>query len=952
MGWKEWDAERSIEQFGIDLVAQAKGGSLGRAHGRDEVVEAILEHIRREGNRSLVLVGPPGVGKTCLVREVAHRLAGGRGKKPVLLQTSCGVLMSDTRYLGEWQTRAKRILDEAAASEGRLFLYLTDAGDLMSAGTHSKSDESLGRFFAPAVEAGRLAILGECTPEVYRRGFEPFPEMKRLLPLLRVQEPPAEVVREIVRRAASERTAQLTESVLDRIHDLAGRFYPGEAQPGRTIRLLDLAIGVAGERESTEVAMEDVFTALEGSTGIPTLLFDDARPLDLGEVRRFFESRVLGQAEAVEAVVDRITLVKAGLTDPKKPMGVLLFVGPTGVGKTELVKALAEFVFGSEERMVRFDMSEYKDYSSFEKLIGDPKAGPRAAVPQGSLLTAVREQPFRVILFDELEKAHPNVFDLFLQLFDDGRLSDPSGTAVDFTQTIVVMTSNVGSAAFADTRVGFGSDRDGSVSSDVLKELKEFFRPEFLNRIDRIVVFRSLDASTLRTLVHRELGRVWLRSGIGRRRVRVDVEDSVIERLLAEGVSPEYGARPLKRAVERLVLLPVARRLVKMGAGEEGALLRLRVREGRLEVSVVAGRESPRAESPGRGEARAARRHRADLAELEGRYAELGEKLEVLREKARALGLEATKSSLLAETHRVDFWDDPPRAARTMTEIYRLERLLDSADRVAKRVEDAGAFLAGSRERADARRLRQLSDRLGEVESHLDVVAYSLHATEGVDRCDAYIAISLIDAEPAEDDPVGLLAGMYAGWANSKGFAVTTIDEDPIDARRTRRTTLFVDGVAVYGVLASEEGVHEFAYGRGDDRRSRLRKYAKVEVLPALEEEGPALAASDVEFSVELARGRGRRIPTLRSLARLVHGPTQIRVEARTDLEAEPLRAHLVEVLRARLARRDRPAPDGHEPVRRYVLGPERSVRDSRKGTGSVGLDDLFGGALDEFLLV
>ncbi|MCL4157933.1 UNVERIFIED_CONTAM: hypothetical protein GTU68_009451, partial [Idotea baltica] len=297
---------------------------------------------------------------------------------------------------------------------------------------------------------------------------------------------------------------------------------------------------------SFAIEQGDIVRALHRISGLPLHLLDDNIPLDLKETRQFFESRVVGQNEALKTVVDLITLIKAGLTDPGKPTGIMMFAGPTGVGKTELAKALAEFLFGSADRMIRCDMSEYKEYNSFEKFVGrsDREADP------SSLVSQVRRQPFSIILLDEVEKANSNIFDILLQAFDDGRLTDPSGNTTDLTQTIIIMTSNLGSDLSRPKPVGFDSDAPDS-SELVWKALQQFFRPEFLNRIDHIIRFQPLQRDHIRTLAKRELGKALLRNGLIRRELRVSVEPAVHDLLALRGYDEKFGARPLRRQVEK-----------------------------------------------------------------------------------------------------------------------------------------------------------------------------------------------------------------------------------------------------------------------------------------------------------------------------------------------------------------------------------------------------------------
>src|SRR6185312_10896294 len=266
--------------------------------------------------------------------------------------------------------------------------------------------------------------------------------------------------------------------------------------------------------------------------------------------------RVLGQKEAVSAVSDLLALYKTGLNDPDRPAGVLLFVGPTGVGKTELAKATAEFLFGTREKMLRIDVSEYKDFHSFEKLIGDPRQN-----KTGILTEYVRKNPFCVVLLDEFEKGHANLADLMLQVFDDGRLTDAFGDTVDFRHTIIILTSNVGAnLRELGSSIGFsGRGENKDIVRDVRRSLEHAYRPEFLNRIDKILVFEPLEKGDMRRIAQRELGKIYRREGLLERDLLLEVDEGVIDLLLDRGFDPKYGARPLKRAMEELLVLPLAR---------------------------------------------------------------------------------------------------------------------------------------------------------------------------------------------------------------------------------------------------------------------------------------------------------------------------------------------------------------------------------------------------------
>ena len=284
-------------------------------------------------------------------------------------------------------------------------------------------------------------------------------------------------------------------------------------------------------------------------TGLPAFVFSRNMTVSAGTIRKWFQQRIFGQAQAIEAVVESITLFKSGLRDPNQPIGTFLFTGPTGVGKTELSKALAEYLYGSAQRLLRFDMSEYATYNSFQQLIGQGGANSSAL-----LIDPVRAQPFQVILFDEIEKGHSNIYDLMLQLLDEGRMTQPDGQTIDFRNTIVICTTNAGASEMSRPTPGFTQEETSTVPLHVLEN---YFRPEFLNRFQHVLVFHALDKSHVRQIAQGEVKKIIKRSGIVSRNLIIDIDDSVVDAIVQYGYSDRYGARALKREVQRRLALPI-----------------------------------------------------------------------------------------------------------------------------------------------------------------------------------------------------------------------------------------------------------------------------------------------------------------------------------------------------------------------------------------------------------
>lgn len=725
-----------LSGFGRVLTSPDELPTLDRAFERTREVDNLMRMLSKDGGRSIILVGDAGVGKTAIIHELARRLAEDDPDTAVL-ETSTPELMVGTKYIGEWETKLRGLI-EKIKSPRRVYLYLTNVNDLPGAGTTSSNKQNFSTLLGPYMRRGDVTIIGESTADAMRGGIEKDLSVKRMFQTVNIGEPDTDATGRIVREALDDmgRRAGIelraAPEVLDLLIDLSGTYYATMAQPGRSVTVLRQVVDFATERvgdaprgetvQRVRITPEDVIGGLARFTGLPELLLNDELPLNPDAVRAFFDDRVLGQGEAVGAIVDLITLIKAGLTDPSKPFGVFLFVGPTGVGKTELAKALAEFIFGSEDRLLRFDLSEYRDYESFEKLIG----GTIRYRDEGRLTSKVREQPFSVILLDEVEKAHPNIFDLFLQVFDDGRLTDATGRVADFRHTIIIMTSNLASAFTPGGPMGFGGDEAASLASKegILREVQRFFRPEFLNRIDRTVVFNGLGREVMRKIARRELGKVLHRSGLLRRRLVVDLDDSVVDFLMAQGFSPAFGARPLKRAVETRVLLPVARQIVTRGPGFGGEVLH--VRGNGDAVSVQRG-AAPTAACLDGGPLEALAVRPRSRRQARSRLRAAAAQLAALGDRVPAASLRERIGSMEAAMAEVTFWDEPSRAREMLVTLSRAQRLVDGLERLRLGLEDLATALDPEHKESlgtwaealrawliDLRGLQVDADRLGE----------------------------------------------------------------------------------------------------------------------------------------------------------------------------------------------------------------------------------------------
>ncbi|HEX4147740.1 MAG TPA: AAA family ATPase [Pirellulales bacterium] len=959
---------RQLADFGKVLFLDPAERQRVRAFGRQAQIDQLARRLSGPQRGSVLLLGPSGVGKTAVIYELARQAA--EWDEPlVFLETASAQMLAGTTWLGERQTRVKNLVEQARFPR-RLVLFFTDIGNLPTTGTTVHSNDSVGTFLAPFIESGELLVCGECTSEQYRIGLESDPKFAKLFEVHRLEAADRPETLEILtslagqwERSVAERPSPaVSVRALEAVIELSEDYFPGQAFPGKAARLLDRVLREEADKAGTEAAppgleigREHVLRALAQLTGIPSQLLDDAQSLRLEEVRHFFDSRIIGQGEAVEAVVDLITLLKAGLTDPHKPMGVLLFVGPTGVGKTELAKALAEFVFGSSERLLRYDMSEYKDYTSFEKLIGNPQAPDQSPMRRGSLVSRVRQQPFSVILFDEIEKAHPNIFDLFLQLFDAGRMTDAVGQVTNFTKTVIIMTSNIGSDLARPSTFGFRVDEQAEMEDEISARLKQEFRPEFLNRLDRVVKFTPLDRAQMRIIAQRELGRVLLRSGITRRDMLVDVDPGVIDVLLKHGFSRQYGARPLKRAVERVALLPIARQMVKLGGGPAPRVVRLEPVGDAIQVKIV--EQQPRLPPAARVDIAHPYRQRTmkvTLAQLRERAAAIIPRVDMLEAYCRDNLLAENKADLIKSTTLSNFWDAPAEARHVLGAIHRIERVCSAIERVRKRADDLLAHLSSRRVNGAEPSLSKLADQVVDVERDVTMVEYGTHCQGPLEGADAIVSIARVGEEPADDDPVGLLAEMYIRWAHRHGFQSTVLHEVLADEKTTRELAVLLSGVSLYGVLRGESGIHEFIYGK-TSKEPKRSVFCSVRIWPALE--GAAeLPADELECRVESVKGAGKQVPRYRSQVTLTHLPLAITVQTKNGLARQPAIDMCRDYLQARLAARRQQQEAGMadgavEPVvRKYTLRPTSLAKDQRTGASTNSLRELWNGSLGGFL--
>ncbi len=556
----------TLSQVGDPLHLRMLRRDAPRAYRRNRKVSQLLSHLSETAERSVLLIGEAGCGKTSIFYEAVHRIAHKRTpenlKKIPVWQVSGGRLLAGTRYLGEWQERLLKVISELKESGG--ILYADNLIELLDTAGNEQHSQGIPGMLLPHILSGDIVFVTEARPDQLAHAEQTNPSFLRALRSMPIDpmdlgETDAVLEKTAIRLKRQYKNANLPDPTRARILELVGRFRGNMVLPGPGVELLERVFRTFGEHESTEfdLSSEQVLASYSSFTGLPIELLDASIPFSAEDVREYFDDAVFAQPKAVTAVVDLITCIRAGLNDPARPLASFLFLGPTGVGKTQTALTLAEYLFGSRDRLVRFDMSEYQDQWTAGRLVGRFKG------EVGELVRKLRDQPFQVVLLDEIEKAHPLVFDYLLQVFGEGRLTDGTGRTVDATNSVFIMTSNLGSGG--PSGLGFGSADVDAVkdkeAAHYMTAVEQYFRPEFVGRIDRVIPFLSLGGDTAKKLVERALELALTRDGLERRKITVDPHEDVIQFLIRTGFNEKYGARPLQRAVENFVTVPIARYL-------------------------------------------------------------------------------------------------------------------------------------------------------------------------------------------------------------------------------------------------------------------------------------------------------------------------------------------------------------------------------------------------------
>ncbi|TFV59331.1 ATP-dependent Clp protease ATP-binding subunit [Geodermatophilus sp. DF01-2] len=643
----------TLDEYGRDLTEMARDGRIDPVIGREAEIEQTVEVLSRRRKNNPVLIGEAGVGKTAIVEGIAAQIVEGdvpetlRGRR--LVELDLTGLVAGTRYRGDFEERMKKIIDEIREHSDEVIVFIDELHTVVGAGA-SEGSGGAGNMLKPALARGELHIIGATTLEEYRRNIEKDAALERRFQPILVPEPSVEDTVEILcglrDRYEAHHEVRFTDDAIRAAVELSDRYVPDRHLPDKAIDLIDqagarvrrrvktpptdlrgleqeaerlqrekdqavaaeqyeraselrdslaeaqarleLARSGGGQSGVPEVGVEDIAEVVSRATGIPVSQLTEEEMQRLLQLEENLHQRVVGQDDAVSVVAEAVRRSRVGLGDPDRPIGSFLFLGPTGVGKTELARALAEALFGDEDRMIRLDMSEFQERHTVSRLVGSPP-GYVGYEDAGQLTEAVRRRPYSVVLMDEIEKAHPDVFNTLLQVLDDGRLTDSQGRTVDFKNTVLIMTSNLGSELIQgrNTPLGFGSGdgaaSDAGLRDRLMRRLRESFRPEFLNRIDEIVVFQQLETEQLARISRLLLDET--RRRLSAQGIEVTFTDEAVTWIAEHGFEPQFGARPLRRAIQREVDNPLARLMLdgRLGAGRT---VTVGVGEGALDFQV------------------------------------------------------------------------------------------------------------------------------------------------------------------------------------------------------------------------------------------------------------------------------------------------------------------------------------------------------------------------------
>ncbi len=564
----------TLDLLSVDLTALAKEGKMDPVQGREKEMEQLMEVLLRKGKPNAVLVGEPGVGKTAIVEGLAQKIAAGKAPAALgnlrIVRFDVGSLIAGTKYRGEFEERLQKVLQELKSAKD-VVLFIDELHTVIGAGA-AEGAVDMSNLLKPALARGEIRVIGATTVDEYQRIIQSDGAFERRMEKVMVLAPSAQETLEILKaiRPNYEKfhKVQFSDEALEAIVGLAPRYMPYRQLPDSAIDILDKSGSRARLKNAEKVGQEDIRSMVASMTGIPLERLSSNEQERLLKIEEFLRKRVKGQEEALATVGEAVRQAYAGLKIDNGPLATLMFVGPTGVGKTELAKALAEFLFGDEKALIRRDMTEFQESHDKSKLIGSPPG--YVGHDETPWTEEIRNKPYSVILLDEIDKAHPDILKLLLPMLDDGRLTDSKGRTADFKNAIVIMTSNHLSRKFFDDaskpRLGFRKDGDARQTptlktrkEEVLASLRQVLPPEFFNRIS-VSLFNPLDRPTLNEIFDGMMAKV--EQNLKANQLSLELSPEARAFLLEKGYDPQLGARPMRRAIQNYLFGPLSRKML------------------------------------------------------------------------------------------------------------------------------------------------------------------------------------------------------------------------------------------------------------------------------------------------------------------------------------------------------------------------------------------------------
>ncbi len=904
-----------------DLTADAQGGSLAPAFEVDSVIDQIVELLI--AGRCPILTGESGVGKTAIVHELARRSLAGRLSAPLndkrFLQFSLRRRAAGLRKMEELPAEMQALVEALAQAPEDMVCFFSDM--------HVAYRFDLEPLFVALALRFPGMLIAEGNAATIQAMFENTPELDPYYFVVRVEEPSLERVGRIMRawsrEQAAAREVEFAPEALEQAMQLAHRFQARSRQPRKTLDLLGQLTALA--RPGMRITQADVIERFCATHKTPRALIDPDMPLDMAELEKGFRRQVLGQPEAVRCMVSMISRIKAGLSDARRPFGVFLFAGPTGVGKTHVGQLLAEYLFGSRDHMVRLNMADYSAEGADRVLFGNPE-GYYPAQVRGVLTQRLMGQPFAVVLLDEFEKAHARVHDRFLQLIDEGSFINAAGESISCRSTIIIATTNAGAEVYRGSAFGFNTlPESQSREQELHRRLEHHFRLEFLNRFDQIVHFRPLDREAIRMIALRELDRLEARSGLRQRELRLEIDDAVLDWLTVNGYDPDYGARFLRRTIERNVTTVLADAIVNARPGR-GSRVELTVRGNRIAARVHSPDDVPSTKEVvtlPMGTAGKAR-----VLDREGLMEEAGRLLEAAAEKfARLEQNKADRSRLLEQMNEPGFWDSSAARAEILDRFRKLDVAIQVEDRLAdllRRVEKFTEPWDGDRidlnhaaraVEAAAWALREWDERLSE---------------EGAAA--AWVVISNVDPLRPAGQCIQDLAGIEMAWCRRVGLDAAVIAYE-IVGESLSRAVLSVEGPGIDTYFSMESGLHRFDQHPESDARIRLEVVPRSEPSPPPWPEVVTIRPRDGLLGLRVNARARMELPSRGTAVQMLG-------------EAGDVLSHLMHDLHAAWNQ----APAEHPDTARVYGKSGRGAYDPRTDVAVRRLKDVAKGRLDVFL--